>query len=84
MAAFRAYIAILRVLQIHSSKRSQISFVSTPRNIDRFPKIPLLVVSSITVVKILLPKVEQLPEAAEATMDIRNEDMAYLSPEESI
>ncbi|KAL2527978.1 UDP-glycosyltransferase 91A1 [Forsythia ovata] len=61
-----------------AEKGHKISFVSTPRNIDRLPKIPPHLVSSITLVKLPFPKVEQLPESAEATMDIKNEDMPYL------
>ncbi|KAL2504496.1 UDP-glycosyltransferase 91A1 [Abeliophyllum distichum] len=61
-----------------AEKGHKISFVSTPRNIDRLPKIPLHLVSSITLVKLPFPKVEQLPESAEATMDIKNEEIPYL------
>ncbi|CAA2967817.1 UDP-rhamnose:rhamnosyltransferase 1 [Olea europaea subsp. europaea] len=56
----------------------KISFVSTPRNIDRLPKIPPHLISSITLLKIPLPKVEGLPESAEATMDIKNEYIPHL------
>ncbi|XP_022895290.1 putative UDP-rhamnose:rhamnosyltransferase 1 [Olea europaea var. sylvestris] len=56
----------------------KISFVSTPRNIDRLPKIPPHLISSITLFKIPLPKVEGLPESAEATMDIKNEYIPHL------
>ncbi|KAL2527975.1 UDP-glycosyltransferase 91A1 [Forsythia ovata] len=61
-----------------AEKGHKISFVSTPRNIDRLPKIPPHLVSSITLVMLPFPKIEQLPESAEATMDIKNEDMPYL------
>ncbi|KAL2504494.1 UDP-glycosyltransferase 91A1 [Abeliophyllum distichum] len=76
--AFGHIIPYFELSKFIAEKGHKISFVSTPRNIDRLPKIPPHLVSSITLVKIPLPKVEQLPESAEATMDIKNEDMPYL------
>ncbi|CAI9763472.1 unnamed protein product [Fraxinus pennsylvanica] len=76
--AFGHIIPFFELSKLIAQKGHTISFVSTPRNIDRLPKIPSHLVSSITLVKIPLPKVEGLPESAEATMDIRNEDIPYL------
>ncbi|CAA3011894.1 UDP-rhamnose:rhamnosyltransferase 1 [Olea europaea subsp. europaea] len=76
--AFGHIIPFFELSKFIAQKGHKISFVSTPRNIDRLPKIPSHLVSSITLVKIPLPKVEGLPESAEATMDIRNEDIPYL------
>ncbi|CAI9763470.1 unnamed protein product [Fraxinus pennsylvanica] len=78
MAGLWAYNSIFALTKSIAQKGHKISFVSTPRNIDRLPRIPLHLVSSITLLKISLPKVEGLPESAEATMDIGNEDIPYL------
>ncbi|PIM99282.1 UDP-glucuronosyl and UDP-glucosyl transferase [Handroanthus impetiginosus] len=56
----------------------KISFVSTPRNIDRLRKLPPDLASSITLVKIPLPKLAELPENAEATMDVNVAQMDSL------
>ncbi|KAL0415661.1 UNVERIFIED_CONTAM: putative UDP-rhamnose:rhamnosyltransferase 1 [Sesamum latifolium] len=53
-----------------AQKGHRISFISTPRNIDRLPELPLQLSSSIALVKIPLPRTDELPENAEATMDI--------------
>ncbi|KAL2527977.1 UDP-glycosyltransferase 91A1 [Forsythia ovata] len=76
--AFGHLLSYFELSKFIAEKGHKISFVSTPRNIDRLPKIPPHLVSSITLVKLSFPKVEQLPESAEATMDIKNEDMPYL------
>ncbi|CAA3011891.1 UDP-rhamnose:rhamnosyltransferase 1 [Olea europaea subsp. europaea] len=76
--AFGHIMPFFELSKFISQKGHKISFVSTPRNIDRLPRLPLHLVSLITLVKISLPKVEGLPESAEATMDISNEDMPYL------
>uniref|UniRef100_A0A2N9GT36 UDP-glycosyltransferases domain-containing protein n=1 Tax=Fagus sylvatica TaxID=28930 RepID=A0A2N9GT36_FAGSY len=51
-------------------KGHHVSFISTPRNIERLPKIPPDVTPLITLVKLPLPHVENLPENAEATADV--------------
>ncbi|XP_022880689.1 putative UDP-rhamnose:rhamnosyltransferase 1 [Olea europaea var. sylvestris] len=76
--AFGHIIPFFELSKFIAQKGHKISFVSTPRNIDRLPKIPSHLVSYISLVKIPLPKVEGLHESAEATMDIRNEDMDHL------
>ncbi|KAG7968104.1 hypothetical protein I3843_08G135200 [Carya illinoinensis] len=59
-------------------KGHRISFISTPRNIDRLPKIPPDVAPLITFVKLPLPHVDNLPENAEATMDLPHHIIPYL------
>ncbi|XP_041022862.1 putative UDP-rhamnose:rhamnosyltransferase 1 [Juglans microcarpa x Juglans regia] len=59
-------------------KGHRISFISTPRNIDRLPKIPSDVAPLITLVKLPLPHVDNLPENAEATMDVPHHIIPYL------
>ncbi|KAL3524971.1 hypothetical protein ACH5RR_013343 [Cinchona calisaya] len=76
--AFGHMIPFLELSKFIAQKGHKVTFISTPRNIDRLPKIPQELASSITLVKIPLPKIEQLPENAEATMDIPNEDIPHL------
>ncbi|XP_073286982.1 UDP-glycosyltransferase 91C1-like [Primulina huaijiensis] len=76
--AFGHIIPFLELSEAIARKGHKISFISTPRNIDRLPKLRPNVASSITFVKIPLPLVEGLPENAEATMDIGNEDVDFL------
>ncbi|KAG2694370.1 hypothetical protein I3760_08G140500 [Carya illinoinensis] len=59
-------------------KGHRISFVSTARNIERLPNIPPNVAPLITLVKLPLPHVHNLPENAEATMDVPNNVIPYL------
>ncbi|KAI3451242.1 hypothetical protein Pfo_007907 [Paulownia fortunei] len=76
--AFGHIIPYLELSKLIAQKGYRISFVSTPRNIDRLPKLPPHLASSITLVKISLPKLAELPENAEATMDIHGEQMDHL------
>ncbi|KAL3838665.1 hypothetical protein ACJIZ3_023256 [Penstemon smallii] len=76
--AFGHIIPCLNLSKSIAQKGHKISFVSTPRNIDRLPKLPPNLASSISLVKIPLPKIDELPENAEATSDISNEQMGYL------
>ncbi|XP_069147304.1 LOW QUALITY PROTEIN: putative UDP-rhamnose:rhamnosyltransferase 1 [Solanum lycopersicum] len=76
--AFGHIIPFLELSKFLALKGHKISFISTPRNIDRLPKIPSEFSNSITFVKIPLPKIDGLPKDAEATMDITSEEMTYL------
>ncbi|KAH0714149.1 hypothetical protein KY284_007054 [Solanum tuberosum] len=76
--AFGHIIPFLELSKFIARKGHKISFISTPRNIDRLPKIPSEFSNSITFVKIPLPKIDGLPKDAEATMDITNEEIIYL------
>nr|UHH90557.1 UDP-glycosyltransferase [Nicotiana benthamiana] len=76
--AFGHIIPFLELSKFIAQKGHKISFISTPKNIDRLPKLPSEFSNSITFVKIPLPKVDGLPENAEATMDITTEEIIYL------
>ncbi|KAF5463135.1 hypothetical protein F2P56_019074 [Juglans regia] len=56
----------------------RISFISTPRNIERLPKIPRNVEPLITLVKLPLPHVDNMPENAESSMDVPVHKIPYL------
>ncbi|KAK4356315.1 hypothetical protein RND71_025286 [Anisodus tanguticus] len=68
--AFGLIIPFLELSKFIAQKGHKISFISTPRNIDRLPNIPSEFSNSITFVKNPLPKTDGLPKDAEATMDI--------------
>ncbi|KAK3211138.1 hypothetical protein Dsin_015844 [Dipteronia sinensis] len=76
--AFGHLIPNLELAKLIVQKGHKISFISTPRNIDRLPKLPHNLSSSITFVKLSLPQVENLPENAEATSDVPVEKVPYL------
>ena len=76
--AFGHIIPFLELGKLIARKGHHISLISTPRNIDRLPKIPPHLAPLITLVKLPLPHVENLPENAEATMDVPYHIIPYL------
>ncbi|OWM88086.1 putative UDP-rhamnose:rhamnosyltransferase 1 [Punica granatum] len=58
----------------------RVSFVSTPRNIQRLPELPPDVSSLVDLVELPLPQLDEnpLPEGAEATVDISFGEIQYL------
>ncbi|BFG35626.1 hypothetical protein CerSpe_219000 [Prunus speciosa] len=69
--AFGHMIPYLELAKLIAQKGHQISFISTPRNIERLPQLPLNLSSLITLIKLPFPRVDDdLPKAAEATIDI--------------
>ncbi|XP_048129019.1 putative UDP-rhamnose:rhamnosyltransferase 1 [Rhodamnia argentea] len=61
-----------------ASKGIHISFISTPRNIQRLPPIPDYLIENINLVQIPLTSVDGLPENSEATIDLQLECTEYL------
>ncbi|KAA8546689.1 hypothetical protein F0562_003080 [Nyssa sinensis] len=76
--AFGHMIPFLEVAKLIAQKGHKISFVSTPRNIDRLPKLPPNLSPLINLVKLPLPTVDNLPENAEATVDLPYDKVKYL------
>lgn len=76
--AFGHMLPFLELSKLIAQKGHKISFISTPRNIDRLPKIPPNLAPFLNFVKIPLPHVEKLPENAEATIDVPYEQVKYL------
>lgn len=76
--AFGHMIPFLEYSKFLVEKGHKITFISTPRNIDRLPKIPPSLSSSITFLKLSLPQVDGLPPNAEATMDVHTDDIPFL------
>lgn len=56
----------------------KVSFISTPRNLERLPKTPFHLSHLIDLVSIPLPKVENLPDHAESSMDIPHHKAQFL------
>ncbi|XP_028769246.1 UDP-glycosyltransferase 91C1-like [Neltuma alba] len=58
----------------------RVSFVSTPKNIERLPNVPSSLASLIALVKLPLPKLPNgdLPDGAEATVDVPFEKVPQL------
>ncbi|XP_059307390.1 UDP-glycosyltransferase 91A1-like [Lycium ferocissimum] len=76
--AFGHMLPYLELAKHIAKKGHKISFISTPRNISRLPKLPSKYSPYIHFVKIPLPLVENLPETAEATIDLPREKIQYL------
>ncbi|GAA0165347.1 glycosyltransferase [Lithospermum erythrorhizon] len=72
--AFGHMIPYLDLSKLLAQKGHKISFVSTPRNIDRLPNLSSL----IQFVKLPLPHVDNLPDNAECTIDLPIDQVKYL------
>ncbi|KHN05397.1 Putative UDP-rhamnose:rhamnosyltransferase 1 [Glycine soja] len=64
--------------KVISQKGHKISFISTPRNIHRLPKVPKNLQPFVYLIELPLPHVDQLPENVEATVDIPQHIVPYL------
>ncbi|XP_038883089.1 UDP-glycosyltransferase 91A1-like [Benincasa hispida] len=77
--AFGHMIPYLELSKLIAQKGHRVSFVSTPKNIDRLPtKLPPHVSPLLTFVKIPLPQVDNLPANAEATSDLPYDKVQFL------
>ncbi|KAK7251928.1 hypothetical protein RIF29_35543 [Crotalaria pallida] len=65
--------------KILAQKGHQVTFINTPKNIDRMPKTPKALEPLIKLVRLPLPQIEHLPEGAECTMDIPTNKLSYLN-----
>ncbi|KAI3508977.1 hypothetical protein L1887_24000 [Cichorium endivia] len=71
-------IPFLHLSKILAQKGHKISYISTPRNLSRIPKIPPQLSHNIKLVSLPFPKVESLPEHAESSMDIPHQKAQFL------
>ncbi|KAJ0966269.1 hypothetical protein J5N97_027407 [Dioscorea zingiberensis] len=76
--AFGHMIPYLELSKSLAKRGHQISFLSTPRNISRLPKLPPNLSSLILFIPLPLPKVHGLPENAESTSDVPPEKVKFL------
>lgn len=68
----------LELAKLLAAKGHKISFISTPTIIDRLPKPPSNLSSTLHFVKLPLPQAEGLPPDAEATIDLPANKVQYL------
>ncbi|XP_071924275.1 UDP-glycosyltransferase 91C1-like [Coffea arabica] len=71
-------IPFLRLSKCLAQKGHKISFISTPRNLQRIPKVPHDLASLIEIVSIPLPEVDNLPKQGESSMDVPHEKEQFL------
>ncbi|KAL5556584.1 hypothetical protein UlMin_038820 [Ulmus minor] len=77
--AFGHMIPFLELAKKIAQKGHFVSFISTPRNIKRLPKIPQHLSPSINFVQLPLPRDEtNLPQNAEATIDVPHHLLPFL------
>ncbi|THF99724.1 hypothetical protein TEA_001126 [Camellia sinensis var. sinensis] len=76
--AFGHMIPFLELSKLIAQKGHTVSFVSTPRNIDKLPKMPQKLASLINLVKLQLPQVKKLPENTKSTTDLPYDKVKYL------
>ncbi|KAL6338812.1 hypothetical protein AAG906_023962 [Vitis piasezkii] len=76
--AFGHMIPYLELAKLIAQRGHRVSFVSTPRNIDRLPKLPSNVAPFISFVKLPVPHVPNLPENAESTTDVPYNKVQFL------
>ncbi|RWW22456.1 hypothetical protein GW17_00013347 [Ensete ventricosum] len=77
--AFGHLIPFLELSKCIAKRGHHVSFLSTPRNIRRLPKLPPSLAPSIDFVPIPLPPCEGLPDGVEATSDLPQEKVKYLN-----
>ncbi|KAL6959510.1 hypothetical protein U1Q18_039663 [Sarracenia purpurea var. burkii] len=76
--AFGHMITFLQLSKLIAKKGHRITFISTPRNIDRLLKLSPHLSALVTFVKLPLPTIDNLPENAEATIDLPYNKVKYL------
>ncbi|ESW06308.1 hypothetical protein PHAVU_010G036800 [Phaseolus vulgaris] len=76
--AFGHMLPFLELAKLIAQKGHKISFISTPRNIHRLPKVPENLQPLVDLIELPLPRVDKLPENAEATVDIPHHIIPYL------
>ncbi|PIA52265.1 hypothetical protein AQUCO_01000260v1 [Aquilegia coerulea] len=76
--AFGHLLPFLEVAKYLAKKGNRVSFISTPRNIKRLPKIPTNLVPLLNFVELTLPHDDHLPAEAEATTDVPFHKQEYL------
>ncbi|KAG8364159.1 hypothetical protein BUALT_Bualt19G0098000 [Buddleja alternifolia] len=76
--AFGHMISFLNLSKKLAEKGISISYISTPKNLQRLDPIPSNLEAKIRFLEIPIPRVEGLPENCEATVDLQQEEIQYL------
>ncbi|CAJ1963531.1 unnamed protein product [Sphenostylis stenocarpa] len=66
------------VAKILAQNGHHVTFINSPKNIDRIPEAPKTLQPFIRLVRLPLPHVQNLPEGAESTMDIPTTNNCFL------
>ncbi|KAK7412115.1 hypothetical protein VNO78_03563 [Psophocarpus tetragonolobus] len=66
------------VAKILAQNGHYVSFINSPKNIDRIPKAPKCLEPYIKLVRLPMARIEQLPEGGESTMDIPMTKVCFL------
>ncbi|XP_058091585.1 UDP-glycosyltransferase 91C1-like [Magnolia sinica] len=76
--AFGHMIPYLELAKCLARMGHRISFLSTPRNIDRLPTVPHDLRPRINLVKLTPPSIDGLPEDAQSTVDVPLDHLRFL------
>ncbi|RYR16372.1 hypothetical protein Ahy_B04g073381 [Arachis hypogaea] len=76
--AFGHIIPFYELAKLIAQKGHKVSFISTPRNIKRLPKLPSNLQPLVEFIELPLPHVENLPQNAESTLDVPHHIVPYL------
>lgn len=76
--AFGHLLPCLDLAQRLASRGHRVSFVSTPRNISRLPPVRPALAPLVAFVALPLPRVEGLPDGAESTNDVPDDEQGLL------
>ncbi|PIN17681.1 UDP-glucuronosyl and UDP-glucosyl transferase [Handroanthus impetiginosus] len=76
--AFGHMIPFLELSKQLAAKGILISYVSTPKNLQRLPQIPSNLEAEMKFLEIPMPQVEGLPEGCEATIDLQQDQIQFL------
>lgn len=71
-------IPFFKISECLARKGHLVSYISTPRNLQRLPNIPQDLVPLIRLVSIPFPKIDNLPDQAESSMDISHMKSQFL------
>ncbi|KAL1360738.1 hypothetical protein HN51_006124 [Arachis hypogaea] len=76
--AFGHIIPYFELAKLIAQKGHKVSFISTPTNIKRLPKLPSNLQPLVEFIELPLPHVENLPQNAESTLDVPYHMVPYL------
>ncbi|KAK1392010.1 Anthocyanidine rhamnosyl-transferase [Heracleum sosnowskyi] len=76
--AFGHLLPFLHLAMLIAKRGHKISFISTPRNIERLPKVPSDLKPLIDFIRVPLPPLGNLPYQAEATSDVPFDKVKFL------
>lgn len=76
--AYGHIMPFFQVAMFLAEKGHHVSYISTPKNIDRLPQIPTNLSSRLSYIQLPLPQLDGLPEGAESTAELPIHKVPYL------